>query len=106
MIFHRRRHRKRGWGARRGSLCPHCTGQDKEFTLADIPPGCRGRVRGFCPGLSAERLAQLQSYGLLPGYWVRVLRHSPVTLIQVEQTELALETELACEVRIEAPAAA
>jgi Fe2+ transport system protein FeoA len=61
-------------------------------------------VKGFCPGLSPERLAQLQSYGLLPGYWVRVLQHSPVTLIQVEQTELALETELACEVQIEPPA--
>ena len=104
MFFHRSLHRKNRRRVRNGSHCTHCTYQHAGCTLADIPPGSRGRVKGFCPGLSPERLAQLQSYGLLPGYWVRVLRHSPVTLIQVEQTELALETELACEVQVEAPA--
>lgn len=68
------------------------------MTLADVPTGCRARVVGFCPGLPADRLAYLQAYGLAPGYWVRVLQHNPVTVVQVEHTELALETELACEV--------
>ncbi|MBE0408596.1 MAG: ferrous iron transport protein A [Anaerolineales bacterium] len=89
----RRRKRRRG-------KCPTCNGSSIEMTLKDVPVGCRARVVGFCPGLAAERLAYLQAYGLAPGYWVRVLQHSPVTVIEVEHTELALESELACEVLV------
>ena len=64
-------------------------------TLADLSPGRQARVTGFLPGLSNERRAHLQAYGLVPGYPVKVLRHSPVTIIQVEHIELALERELA-----------
>jgi Fe2+ transport system protein FeoA len=69
-------------------------------SLVDIPPGCRARVVGFLVGLSDERKAHLQSYGLTPGTWVRVVQHSPVTVIQVEQLELALEGDLARQVQV------
>jgi len=85
---------------RRHATCPTCQGESTGLTLADIRPGCRARVAGFCRELPADRLAHLQAYGLAPGYWVRVLQHRPVTVVQVEHTELALETELACEVLV------
>jgi Fe2+ transport system protein FeoA len=58
------------------------------------------RVKGFLPGLTAERRAHLQAYGLSPGYWVEVIQHYPVTVVRVEHTELALEAGLACQVQV------
>jgi Fe2+ transport system protein FeoA len=52
-------------------------------------------VVGFSGDFPAERRTILQAYGLVPNYKVRVLQHSPVTVIQVDNTELALEKELA-----------
>ena len=68
--------------------------------LSDVPPGRRTRVIDFLPGLSNDRRAQLQAYGLEPGYYVQVKQHSPVTIIQVDQTELALENDLARQVQV------
>lgn len=70
--------------------------------LSDIPVGRGARVYGFDEHLPAYRSAQLQAYGLAPGYQVRVLQHSPVTVIQVEHVELALEGDLARMVMVEA----
>jgi Fe2+ transport system protein FeoA len=43
----------------------------------------------------------LQAYGLAPGHCVRILQHSPVTIVQIEHTELALEGGLARQVEVE-----
>lgn len=88
----KRRMRKRGSGGR--------AGRSQELTLADVPPDCQAKVIGFLPGLPRERRAHLQAYGLVPGYWVRVIQQSPVTVVQVEHTELALERELARGVQV------
>ena len=64
-------------------------------SLADVPPGWQAIVVGFSGDFPAERRTILQAYGLVPNYKVRVLQHSPVTVIQVDNTELALEKELA-----------
>jgi Fe2+ transport system protein FeoA len=69
-----------------------------EATLADIPPGDGVELRGFAPGLPQERRAHLQAYGLVPGRFVRVLQHNPVTVVQVEHCEIALEDDLACQI--------
>lgn len=69
-------------------------------TLADVPPGYCARVGGFASSLSPEQLTHLQAYGLVPGHWVRVLQHSPVTVVQIEHTELALEGDLARQIRV------
>lgn len=63
--------------------------------LSGQPPGTTTRLVGYLPSMPPERRAQLMAYGLLPGQLLRVLQHNPVTIIQVELTELALETELA-----------
>ena len=64
-------------------------------TLTNVRPGQRAQLRGFAPGMSSERFAHLQAYGLTPGRWIRVVQHAPVTVIQVENCELALEADLA-----------
>ena len=73
-------------------------------TLAEIIPGGEVKVIGFGSMLPGDRQAQLQSFGLIPGRVVRVVQHAPVTIIQVENTELALETEMAREIQVEVTA--
>ena len=65
------------------------------MTLADIRPGGQTKVAGFSPNLSPARLAHLQAYGLVQGHPVRVVQQKPVTVVQVDFVELALEEELA-----------
>lgn len=91
---HRSRHRIHG----KHPFCSECA--PPSCTLADVPPGCQARVTGFSSNLSADRFAHLQAYGLVPGYWVRVTQHSPVFVIQIDHTELALEAELAGNVHV------
>lgn len=69
--------------------------------LAGVKPGQQAKVVGFSSAIPADRQAHLQSYGLTPGRLVRVVQHSPVTVIQVEHTELALDTEIAREIRVQ-----
>jgi len=86
-VFHHRRRRHQQ--ARHG------------LTLSDVPPGWQAKVVGFRDGMPSIRRAHLQAYGLIPDDWVRVVQHSPVTVIQVDQTELALENSLAREIEVE-----
>lgn len=83
---------------RRGRSAPRHEGG---LTLADTPPGRRMRVRGFSARLPAERQAHLQAYGLIAGHSVKVLQHAPITVVQIEHTELALEGGLARLVEVE-----
>ena len=69
-------------------------------TLADVLPGEEARLSGFSPDLPPERSAHLQAYGLVPGRFVRVLQQAPVTVVQIEHCEIALETELAGQVHV------
>jgi hypothetical protein len=57
-------------------------------------------VTGFLDGFPADRKAYLQAYGLVADDWVTVLQHSPVTVIRLEHTELALESELAIGIQV------
>ena len=86
------RHRRH----QRGSVLPN--------TLADVLPGEGAQLLGFAPDFPPERWAHLQAYGLVPGRFVRVLQHAPVTVVQVEHCEIALENELACQIRVAHPA--
>ena len=71
-------------------------------TMVNIKPGGRARILNFSPAISPDRRAHLQAYGVVPGRCVKIIQHFPVTVIQVEQTELALETELAGKIEVEA----
>lgn len=72
------------------------------MTLNDVFPGGHARIAGFSEDLPAPQREHLQAYGLVEGRMVRVLQHSPATVVRVEHLELALETHLAGKIRVEA----
>jgi Fe2+ transport system protein FeoA len=72
----------------------------RPLSLVDIAPGRSAQVIGFYPGLPSDRYAQLRAYGVAPGSSVKIIQHEPVTIIQVEFTELALEADLARGVQV------
>jgi len=74
-------------------------GTKKQRTLADVPPGCEVQVTGY-GDLNGSQRQHLQGYGLLPGRRVKVLSQHPVTIVQVEQTELAFERGVAARVLV------
>ncbi len=65
--------------------------------LADARVGQDVLVLGY-GRLAAPEQAHLQAYGLVAGRRVHVLQQHPVTVILIEQTELAFEKEVAREV--------
>ncbi|MCX8025961.1 MAG: ferrous iron transport protein A [Thermanaerothrix sp.] len=80
--FHRARHRH---------------GQGKHParpTLWHVSPGQDVTILGF-EALPLDYQHYLQAYGVMPGRTVRVLAQRPVTIIQVEHTELAFEPQIA-----------
>ncbi len=96
----RKRHGRGFRFGRKRKFCFHRTRPGHYSTLADLPAGCRAKVLGFTQFLPPERLSHFQAFGLVPGHKVRVLQHSPVTIVQIEHTELALERDLAREIQI------
>jgi Fe2+ transport system protein FeoA len=69
-------------------------------TLAQAKPGQLVRVKSFLPGISNARTWHLQSYGVVPGCWLRVIQQSPVTIVQVDHLELAIERGLAAFIQV------
>lgn len=67
--------------------------------LSKVKPGKPVTIAGF-DRLSTAHRQHLQAYGVLPGRKVIVLAQSPVTILLVEQTELAFETEIARQVLV------
>lgn len=70
------------------------------LSLREIPPGNCARITAL-DDLSPAHREHLQAYGLAPGCWVQVIQHAPVTVVQVEHTELAFEAQLAQGVLVE-----
>jgi len=68
-------------------------------TLAGVKPGREVSVTGY-GDLSGGQRQHLQAYGLLPGRRVRVIAQRPVTIVQVEETELAFEGGIAAGVLV------
>ncbi|MBT3190631.1 MAG: ferrous iron transport protein A [Anaerolineae bacterium] len=69
--------------------------------LTDIDRNSSAQIMGFAPSLSADRKAHLQAYGIIPGNTLWVQQKEPVTIVQVEHTEIALEAELAEAIYVE-----
>jgi Fe2+ transport system protein FeoA len=69
-------------------------------TLAQALSGQEVTITGF-GNLSPAHRQHLQAYGLLPGRTVVVLAQNPVTIVLVEQTELAFEGTIAQQVMVE-----
>ena len=74
--------------------------RSKTFPLIEASPGSQTRVTRL-GALPASKRLQLQAYGLVPGRRIRVLQQAPVTVIQADHTELALESDLAAAVTVE-----
>lgn len=93
------------WGFKQGNRLAGSdlpAGGPGKRSLVEIEPGRSARVERFLPQISADHRAHLFAYGLQPGREVRVLQHSPVTVVQIEFTELALESALAKDIQVEA----
>lgn len=72
-----------------------------EYTLADLSAGEVVKVRRF-GNLPPATLHHLRAYGVLPGREIRILAQRPLVIIQVEESELALEESIARQVFAEA----
>jgi Fe2+ transport system protein FeoA len=72
------------------------------MTLNDISPGRPARIAGFSDDIAALQREYLQAFGVVAGRTVRVLQQSPVTVVRIEHLELAIESELAARVTVEA----
>ncbi len=88
------------WIAQLSRNKPAAAAQAAQANLAGAKPGQDVIVRGYGELASAEQ-AHLQAYGLVPGRKVRVLQQKPVTVVLIEQTELAFEHEVSREVFVE-----
>lgn len=73
---------------------------EETVTLADIPQGNLAVLEGFSPDMPKERRGQLLAYGFQPGLILSVHQQNPVTVVQVEYTELAFEREIAKQIRV------
>lgn len=69
-------------------------------TLSSVIPGDEVIIRGFS-GIGETEEKSLYAYGILPGRRVRVLAQSPVTIVQIEQTELAFEIQIARRIQVD-----
>lgn len=72
----------------------------RAHTLAQVASGKLAKIAGF-EALSPIYQQHLQAYGLLPGRTVQVIAQKPVTIVLIEQTELAFESDIAGRVMVE-----
>jgi len=63
-------------------------------TVADTPRDGVVEVTGFSE-MASDSVALLRAYGLDIGRTVRVVQHRPMTIVEVDHTEVALERDLA-----------
>lgn len=89
-----KRARRRFFFRRRRKRKAVCT-EAGLMTLADVPVGACAWVVKFCERIPRARRDQLQAYGLSPGKSVRIEQHFPVTIVQIDHIEIALERSLA-----------
>jgi Fe2+ transport system protein FeoA len=85
-IAHRRT-RARGTAER-------AAGPQRNLVLAELRPGEEARVVAI-DGPATVKRSHLQAYGVVPGRVLVVLQQRPVTVLLVDHTELAIESDLA-----------
>jgi DtxR family Mn-dependent transcriptional regulator len=74
--------------------------QEGTVRLLDLKPGQSGHVCDV-GGEGSNKLAQLSQYGLLPGTPIRLTQKHPVPIVQVGQTDLALDMAVAAEIYVD-----
>lgn len=63
--------------------------------LAFLLPGARAQVDALGDEIDATQREQILAYGLAPGRPVTVLQQQPMTLVMIDEIELALEDSVA-----------
>jgi DtxR family Mn-dependent transcriptional regulator len=67
--------------------------------ITQLAPGEEGRV-AYLSSSSQSRLHQLMAFGISPGMNVKVFQHYPTVVLQCENTQLAMESEIARDIRV------
>lgn len=63
--------------------------------LSFLLPGVKARVESIDDAVEATQREQLVAYGLAPGRPLVVLQQRPMTVVMVDEVELALEEAVA-----------
>jgi Fe2+ transport system protein FeoA len=66
--------------------------------LAFLLPGAHATLDSLDEAIDSTQREQLVAYGLAPGRPVTVLQQRPMTIVMVDEVELALETGVARQV--------
>ena len=69
--------------------------QNARVPLAFLLPGARAHVDTLGNDIDPTQREQIIAYGLAPGRALTVLQQQPMTLIMVDEVELALEDSVA-----------
>ncbi|RMF89980.1 MAG: DtxR family iron (metal) dependent repressor [Methanobacteriota archaeon] len=67
--------------------------------LTELEVGCEGRI-AYITSRRHERLQRLMAMGIVPGLPVRLLQTFPSYVIEVEETQIALDAEIADEIYV------
>lgn len=86
---------------RRQTAQPRPQPRPQPRTLAEVRPGDMARVIRFSSAAPAWQ-ERLLAHGVAPGCVVHVTQHQPVTIIQIDNTELGFERDLARAIEVEA----
>jgi Fe2+ transport system protein FeoA len=84
------------------SLEPAGEAEARTIRLLDLRPGeCAHVADVDGPGAEGDILLHLSRYGLLPGTPVRLARKRPVPIVQVGQTDLAIDHAIAARIYVD-----
>ncbi len=73
-----------------------------DLTIADLAPGMEAKVISL-QAVQEVRRERLLAYGVAPGRTIQVLQRSPATILKVDQTELAIENDVASRITVTEP---
>ena len=73
-----------------------------DLTIADLAPGMEAKVISL-QAVQEVRRERLLAYGVAPGRTIQVLQRRPATILKVDQTELAIENDVARRITVAEP---
>ncbi|MFQ5800515.1 MAG: metal-dependent transcriptional regulator [Candidatus Hydrothermarchaeales archaeon] len=68
-------------------------------TLSQLEPGDKGKI-AYITSKKHERLQRLMAMGVIPGLHIKLVQKFPSFVLQVEETQIALDRELADEIYV------
>lgn len=69
--------------------------------LTSLSPGSRARVAHLGERIDAVQRERLLAYGVSPGAVLTLLRQRPMTVVLADEVELALESAVARQIRVQ-----